>query len=105
MRHRIRTMGNKAWTPGRLGLMTIAPTYAEKMEGDEQFLTPVFQFDVTDITNGNDMIWKTLTEHGIPVTFGDPGEIKEATEMFATLHIHGEALDQLRRGETPEGWL
>ena len=84
--------------------MSIDPTYEEKLQGDAAYLTPCIFLEGTDIIDLNDRLWELLRDRGNPITFGDSAERKKATEAHITLHISGYALEQIRRGEVPDGW-
>lgn len=49
--------------------------------------------------------WTAINDEGQPLVFGDATEKKHAKWLTANMIIEGEALNKLRRGIMPDGWL
>lgn len=62
-------------------------------------------FRVSDLDMGNAEMWTTIVDEGQPLVFGDKTEIKHALWLTSNAVFEGEALNALRKGEMPEGWL
>lgn len=62
-------------------------------------------FHNTDLDELNSEIWYTVDEEGQPLVFGDATEKKYAKWLTSNVIIEGEALDKLRKGIMPVGWL
>lgn len=62
-------------------------------------------FKEKDLDLLNAEMWYTIDTYGQPLVFGDRHETKYAKWLTSNVVIEGEALDKLRRGVMPEGWL
>ena len=62
-------------------------------------------FHNTDLDELNSEIWYTVDEEGQPLVFGDAKEKKFAKWLTSNVVIEGEALEKLRKGIMPVGWL
>ena len=65
----------------------------------------VYLFNGSDLDKLNAKIWYTIDNEGRTLVFGDRSERKYAKWLTSNVEIEGEALDLLRRGVMPEGWL
>lgn len=68
-------------------------------------MTRVCDFQASTLDQLNRNIWEMIYNHGEPLTFGDPAEIKKARYIYSTVVFEGETLDSVNRGIMPKGWL
>lgn len=52
----------------------------------------------------NKDIWDTVYNEGDPLIFGDSNEKKYARWLTSNIVLEGEALEDINRGDMPEGW-
>lgn len=62
-------------------------------------------FRNSDLDQLNAEMWATIYNHGDTLIFGDATEIKKARWLTSNVIIEGDALNKLRKGIMPEGWL
>lgn len=65
----------------------------------------VFIFKGRELDPLNAKMWFTIDREGQPLVFGDATEKKYAKWLTSNVVIEGEALEKLRKGIMPEGWL
>jgi thymidylate synthase len=65
----------------------------------------VYIFKEEDLDLLNAEMWYTIDTKGQPLVFGDRHEKKFAKWLTSNVVIEGDALNKLKRGIMPEGWL
>ena len=65
----------------------------------------VYVFKGKDLDKLNAKMWYVIDKNGQPLVFGDRSEKKFAKWLTSNVVIEGEALDKLKRGIMPDGWL
>lgn len=63
----------------------------------------IFKGEDLDLLNAG--MWYTIDRRGQPLVFGDKTEKKFAKWLTSNVVIEGEALEKLRKGIMPDGWL
>lgn len=69
---------------------------------NNKYLTPCFLIEGNNLEKINKQILSSIINNGRNINFGSSSEIKQARETHITVHIHGNAINNLIKGKIPK---